>query len=183
LLANLGQLGGDFMDAIIKISAATKTTGDGMAACFGLSRQRIVQLANEGVLVRDEKSKYPVAENIKLYLAHKAGGKGAVSLDDERALHEQTKRKLAELELAKKLGTVHEAKDIELMVGGMITVFKRRMLSIPHKMALVLANQSQSAEEINEILTNGIDRALTELANFDVSRIAAQVDPDEPEDT
>lgn len=170
------------MDQILKITATTKTTGDGMAACFGLTRQRIVQLANEGVLTRDEKSKYPVAENIKRYLAHKAGGKGAISLDDERAKHEKAKRELTELDLARKLNIVHEASDIELMVGGILTVFKRRMLSIPHKMALVLANTNQSSEEINELLTDEIHGALTELANFDMSKIAEQVDPDDPED-
>lgn len=171
------------MDQIIKITAATKTTGDGMAACFGLTRQRIVQLANDGVLVRDEKSKYPVAENIKLFLAFRSGGKGAISFDDEKALHEKAKRELAELELAKKMGTVHEAKDIELMVGGLIAVFKRRIESIPHKMAMVLANSSKSSDEINDILVAEIDKALTELANFDVAKIAEQVDPDDSEDT
>lgn len=170
------------MDQIIKITAATKTTGDGLAACFGLTRQRIVQLANEGVLIRDEKSKYPVAENIKRFLANKSSGQGGgISLDDEKALHEQTKRKLAELELAKKLGSVHEAKDIGLMVGGMITVFKRRMLSIPHKAASVLASSARPPDEINDIIMAEIDKALIELANFDVAKIAEQADPDDSE--
>jgi len=45
------------MDQIVKITKTTKTTADGLAACFGLTRPRIVQLAKENVLVRDENSK------------------------------------------------------------------------------------------------------------------------------
>lgn len=171
------------MDLIIKITQDTKTTADGLAACFGLSRPRIVQLAKEGVLVRDENSKYPIAENIKRFLANKSEGRGAVSFDDERALHEQIKRKLSELELEKKMGTLHEANDIKLMVGGIFTVFRRRVLSLPHKLALLLANQPRSPDEISEVVAVEVDKVLTTLATFDVSKIAEQVDPDEAKDT
>lgn len=165
---------------IIKITSATRTTGDGMAACFGITRQRIIQLANEGILERDEGAKYNVTSNIKKYLAYRSNSKGEISYDTEKMLHERAKRGLAELTLAERNKEVHSATDIEMMVGGMITIFKRRMLGMPHKMANILSNKN--ADDINELLTKEIHAALTELAAFDVSNLGCQVDNDDPED-
>ncbi len=166
---------------VIKITHDTRTTGDGMAACLGLTRQRIVQLANDGVLERDAGSKYNVSDNIKKYLAFKSNNKGEASYDTERMLHEKAKRELAELALAKRKKEVHSTVDIEIMVGGLITVFKRRMLGIPHKMANSIAGKT--ADDISELLTGEIHMALTELAAFDISRLGEQVDDDDSEDS
>jgi hypothetical protein len=165
------------LEEIIKINATTRTTSDGLAACLGLTRPRIIQLANEGVLSRDENSKYNVIENIKRYLAYRAESKGEMSFDNEKTLHEKAKRELAELDLAQKKKELHCSADIEVMVGGMITIFKRRMLGIPHKMANILAGNN--ADDVYDLLTNEIHSALTELAAFDVAKLGNKDDDDD----
>lgn len=58
---------------IMKINKSTKTTADGLAACIGVSRTRVVQLANEGVLERDEEYKGTVL--LHYPCIHRAGRK------------------------------------------------------------------------------------------------------------
>ncbi|MDU2063768.1 MAG: hypothetical protein E6713_02920 [Sporomusaceae bacterium] len=167
------------MDEIVKINSTTRTTSDGLATCLGLTRPRIIQLANDGVLSKDENSKYTIADNIKRYLAFIGNAKGDVSYDNERMLHEKAKREFAELRLLERKKELHRTEDIELMVGGMITIFKRQMLGLPHKLAPRLAEKS--VDDINELLTNEITAALTELAAFDVTELG-EYDEDHTED-
>lgn len=174
---------------VIKDTNNLLVTSDGLAACLGVTRPRVIQLANEGVLLRGDNSKYTLAENIRRYIDYvKNGGRTEQTDDeskgaywDEKTLHEKAKREFAELRLEKYKNQIHEAKDIELMIGGMLTVFKRRMLSIPHNMAQILANKSP--DDINDVLSKEIHSTLIELATFDASKLAEQVDPDDQEDS
>jgi phage terminase Nu1 subunit (DNA packaging protein) len=174
---------------IVKDTTNLLVTSDGLAACLGVTRPRVIQLANEGVLLRDGNSKYTLAENIRRYIDYvKNGGKSETDDEDgksgyweEKTLHERAKREMAQLRLEKYKNQIHEAVDIELMVGGMITVFKRRLTSIPHKMAQQLSNRSP--DDVNELLSNEIHSALLELSLFDMSKLAEQVDLDDQEDS
>lgn len=153
------------MEQIVKITKTTKTTADGLAACFGLSRPRIVQLANEGVLVRDENSKYNVTENIQRYINSKAGTDGELSLDAERTKHERFKSRLTELKLAKMENRMHDSHNIELVMTEMLTNLRIQLLGLPSQLAVQLENQPQ--ERIYEIMTSAIEVKLSELADYE----------------
>lgn len=94
-------------EQFVKITKHTKVTADALATSFGLSRPRIVQLANEGVLIRDENSKYNLPDNILRYINSKVGGDGELSFDAERTKHEKFKSRLTELRLAKMGARMH----------------------------------------------------------------------------
>ena len=155
----------------IQIDSKTCVVSASLAAIIGMTRQRVDQLAKEGVFAKNDAGKYPLAENVRRWIAYKtSSSNGEAKFNDERNVHEKIKRETAELKLARLRNEVHNAKDIELMVGGMLTVFKRRMLSIPHKMAMMLAGKSE--EDVDEILSAEIEAALMELSQFDASKLS-----------
>lgn len=158
------EKGGPALEQIVRLTKTTKTSADGLAACFGLSRPRIVQLANEGVLSRDENSKYCIAENIQRYIDSKAGS-NEQSYDTERTKHERLKSRLTELKLAKMEHRMHDANDVELVMMEMLTNLRTQLLGLPAQLAGQLANQSQ--EKIYEILTGTIETKLSELADYE----------------
>lgn len=168
------------IDKTIKIASNTRVGADSIAAIIGKSRQRVVQLTQEGVFSKDDAGKYLLVDNVRRWMAYNSTEKTGPDYDDERTLHEKVKRETSEIALAKIRGEVHASKDIMMMVGGMVTVFKRRMLSIPHKMAVTLAEKT--ADDINELLSCEITAALTELSQFDASRLA-EYNGDDPEDS
>lgn len=164
-------------EQIVKITKTTKTTADGLAACFGLSRPRIVQLANEGVLLRDENSKYFIADNIQRYINSKAGGDGELSFDAERTKHEKFKSRLTELRLEKMEGRMHDAKDIERVMTEMLTNLRTQLLGLPSQLSGQIANQPQ--EVVYQIMTKAIEEKLSELADYNPELFCGEDDEDE----
>ena len=88
-----------------------------LAKALGLSRQRVSQLLQEGVLATDEKNNILVIKSVINYVKYK--GQSSVeevsSSDDavfevEKAKNERAKRKIAELKLAKMNGEVYSVR-------------------------------------------------------------------------
>ena len=151
------------MDQVIKITAQTKTTADGLAACFGLTRPRIVQLANEGVLCRDEKSKYNLAENIYRFINSRSGSDD-LSFDSERTRHERLKSRLTELKLAKIENRMHDARDVEIVMTEMLTNMRTKLLGLPATLAAQLVDMPE--EKIYETINRAIEETLMELSDY-----------------
>ena len=77
---------------------------------------------------------------------------------------------MAEIKLGEMKNDMHSTDDIIYLIGNMVVVFRRTLLSLPSKMATSLAGKSP--EDINEILTKEITRALQELSEFDAEKLA-----------
>lgn len=152
------------MEQVIKITRSTKTNAEGLAACIGVSRQRVQQLVQEGVMAREDTGKYSVPENIQRFINYKCGGSGAVSFDDERALHEQSKRRITEIKLAKLERRMHDAHDIELVMTDMLSNLRSQLLGMPSTLSGELAGKTQ--EEIYAIMTSAMESKLMELSNY-----------------
>lgn len=165
------------MEQTVKITKNTKTTADGLAACFGLSRPRIVQLANEGILIRDENSKYSISDNVQRYINSKTGGDGELSFDAERTKHEKFKSRLTELRLEKMEARMHDAKDVERVMTEMLTNLRTQLLGLPSQLSGQLANQPQ--EIVYQILTKAIEEKLSELADYSPELFCGEDDDEE----
>lgn len=174
---------------IIKDLSNILTTSDGIAGCIGLSRPRVIQLANEGVLDRDKNSKYVVQDNIRRYIDYiKNGGKSEESSDEfqavyweEKALHEKAKREMTQIKLSKIQGKIHDAKDIELIMTEMLTNLRTQLLGLPAQLAAQLAGKSQEA--IYEIMNHEVELKLSELSDYNPCLFESErVDDDSEED-
>ena len=168
----------------MKISKNLKdltTTQTELARILGITQQRVSQLVKDGTIIRDENNQVAVIESLKNFYKFSSENEEGkeLSFDREKALHEKVKRELAEIKLAELKNDMHTTEHIKIMVGGMVVVFKRRMLAIPYKLAPRL--EGKKADDINEMLTKEINEGLTELASFDAAKLGEQIDMENSE--
>lgn len=135
-----------------------------LAELLRITSRRVNQLAGMHILTRDEENRYDLPSNIDAYFKYKYTSQEDVDYGREKAMHEAAKRRLAELELAKRNSEVHEAKDVEFVMTDMLTNLRSQLLGIPAKMAPVLAGQAEAY--IMQSLTDEIQSRLTELSDY-----------------
>lgn len=135
-----------------------------LAGLLTISDRRVRQLAETEVLTRQPEGDFILPEAIEEYYAYKYKPDEAVDYMEEKALHEKTKRELAELELAKRRGEVHDAEDVQIVMTDMLTNLRSQLLGLPTKMAQLLANRD--AGYIDTALTEEIEERLAELSEY-----------------
>lgn len=149
-------------------------SGRELAEKLGISRTTLYQFLSDGVLKKGEDNKFKEADSVKQYCEYLRAGQTEKKTDtqaqywQEKAQHEASRREMAAINLAKIKGEILETKDVEMALGGMLTAFRRRMLSLPHKMAKMLVGKKE--QEIGRLLTMEINSALTDLSECDVSK-------------
>ena len=135
-----------------------------MAKILKVTQQRISQMRKNDEVVCDENGKILLVQSLEqIYNKNSQNSCESVSFEEERALHEKAKREIAELKLGELKNDLHKTAD-------MVIVFRRTLLALPSKMATSLAGKTP--EDINEILTKEINRALKELSEFDAAKLA-----------
>jgi len=153
---------------------------DAMASLLGFTRQRINQLAKEGILEKQAAGRFPLMKNVQRYIEYlRTGAKDRGNDDDEaqalyweeKALHERAKRETAELRLAKLKNQMHDAADVELVMTNMLVTFRTRILSVPDKIAPKVLGVKNLAE-ISDTVNNELLEALSELSEYDPAMFA-----------
>lgn len=151
---------------------------DVLASVLGFTRQRINQLAKEGVLEKQAPGRFLLLLNIKKYIEYMRVGQADKEEEsataqywEEKALHEKAKRKIAELKLARISNQLHDATDIEYVLTNMLVTFRNRILGIPGKLAPQLLGVN-SLTEIQELIDRELREALTELSEYDPAMFA-----------
>jgi len=165
-------------------------TTDVMAGILGFTRQRVNQLAKEGVLEKKAPGRFYLMHNIKKYIEFIRLGStededdAATYYWEEKGIHERAKREISELKLAVLKNRLHDAADIEMVITGMLVTFRSRMLGMPAKLAPLLIGQTNQAE-VQTILDKEVREALTELSEYDPAMFAGGgelVDEEEDEE-
>ena len=133
-----------------------------LAELLGISERRVNQLVNEEVLHREIEGDFVLTMAIASFYENKYSSKDEDDYWSEKALHEAAKRKLAELELAKRQNLSHDAADVERVMTDMLSKLRSQLL--PAKMAARLENQSRSV--IMTELSKEIKSRLTELSDY-----------------
>ena len=91
-----------------------------LAELLGISERRVNQLVNEEVLHREIEGDFVLTMAIASFYENKYSSKDEDDYWSEKALHEAAKRKLAELELAKRQNLSHDAADVERVMTDML---------------------------------------------------------------
>lgn len=146
---------------------------DVMADILGFTRQRVNQLAKDGVLDKQAPGRFLLHRNIKRYIDFLRTGQRTEKEDEaqadywaEKALHEKAKRETTEIKLAQLRNQMHDAVDVEMAVTNMLATFRNRILSIPQKVAPKIIGLDNLAE-INEVINIELLEALLELSDYD----------------
>jgi len=146
-----------------------------LAELLGISERRVNQLVNEGVLRRELEGNFDLTQSIATYYENKYANKDEDSYWEERALHEAAKRKLAELDLARKQNMSHDAGDVERVMTDLLSNLRSQLLGVPAKMAVHLENKSRTV--IMDELAKEIESRLSELSDYNPEMFS-----DDPED-
>ena len=163
-----------------------------LESLFGVKDRTIRDLADKGIVKRDSHGKYLLWNSAKGYItalkAINAGKNGInteddeqkLSYDEEHAIHERYKRQITEIQLQLIKGQVHKAEDVERVMTDMFEKFKSKINAIPSKMAKKLEGKTRT--EIQTMLQEEMDAALTELSDYSPSDFYSDEHIDVPAD-
>lgn len=135
-----------------------------LSRLLGISVRRINQMIkNEGKITKEPEGDFILQKAISEYYIAKYK-QDDVDYSHEKALHERAKRKLTEMEVRKRANELHEAADVEIVLTDMLVNLRTKLLGIPAKMAIQLAERPK--EEIEELLTKEIEFLLLEVKDY-----------------
>lgn len=162
---------------------------DTLAKLFGFTRQRINQLAKEGILEKKGPGRWPLLKNVQKYIEflrasvnERNDEKAQALYWHEKALHEKAKREIAEIRLARLKNQVHDAADVEFVITNMLVTFRNRVLSIPDKLAPKVIGV-KNLYEISETIRQELQEALMELSEYDPAMFVGEDDDAEDDQT
>lgn len=149
-----------------------------LAEILNLSVQRINQLIEEEVVLRDESSKNGAVlliDSLRNYYLSKNAAGDNVNFWKEKGLHERAKRELAELKLRIQRGELYEASVVESVMIEHLTNFRTKLLGLPSKIAATLPKDIRG--EVYDNLTKEIETCLEELAtNYKNAELSSDVE-------
>ncbi|OPG98439.1 hypothetical protein B2I21_08800 [Chryseobacterium mucoviscidosis] len=155
----------------VKFHEQIVTTGQ-LAAILGKTTRWVNELDREGVLKKESRGKFVLAQAVQDYIEHVLGGKEdskKPKLIDFKTEHEKTRAEKAALELEQYKGNLHAAADVEVLLSDLILTTKSRLSGIPHRVGATCENET--AEFITKEVTREIESALSGLARYTPDQI------------
>lgn len=149
-----------------------------LAQCLGISTRQVRNLKQDGMFQQAAGTRgYSIEKCVQEYIDFKInaelGRSASISKEKIQAEHEEVKRQISVLKLRKLRRELHEAADVEAFLSDMLIQFKNRLLSLPTKMAMEIAGETD-VNQIIETLTKDIYEALDELSEYDPDEIDGQ---------
>mgnify|MGYP005967737297 FL=1 len=149
-----------------------------LAQCLGISARQVRNLRQEGLFEKVPQSRGYILENcVREYINFKVnaemGRSASISKEQIQAQHEEVKKQISILRLRKLRRELHEAADVEAFLTDMLTRFKSRILSLPTKIAMQTAGESDM-NRIVQSVTKALNEALEELSEYDPDEIDGQ---------
>lgn len=124
--------------------------------------RRVLQLANEGVIIRGSSKKYILIESINNFI-DLLETKNNIIVDNKKRIDKLKADKL-EIELREWCGELVETEFEMLVYGERIAAHRAKMLAIPRKLAPLILS-CKNIPEAEEKLKKAIYETLTELAD------------------
>lgn len=146
-----------------------------LAECLGISSRRVRQLREEGLFKLTQEGKgYSLEKSIQEYIEYKVnaetGRRASISKEEVQAEHEEVKKQISLLKLRRLRRELHEASDVEAFLTDMLLRFKNRLLSVPSRLAMQIAGESD-INEIIQIIKKELGVVLEELSEYDPDEI------------
>lgn len=148
-----------------------------LSKALGLTPQRVNQLIDEGVVIRDEGDKsggVMLFDSLKNYFSSKVTNADGLDYWDEKAKHEKVKRETSELKLKKLDGSVYDAKTVELAMTEQLVTLRIKLLGLPVKLTPQLEGKMKN--EIYDLMTSEIEDILNELSEYDPKMFKEEVE-------
>lgn len=149
-----------------------------LAQCLGISARQVRNLRQEGLFQSPQNGKGYILETcVQEFINYKVNaemGRSAM-IDKEKiqAQHEEVKKQISILKLRKLRRELHEASDVEAFLTDMLTRFKSRIMSLPTKIAMQTAGETD-INRIVQAVAKVLSEALEELSEYDPDEIDGQ---------
>ena len=154
------------------ITSSTLVSGGELAVVLDLSRRRIEQLQQDGVLVPAKKGEYNLQDAVRQYIKFITGNQ----LDDEDRKLEKARRasevtmKASKATIAKMTaeelkGTMHRAEDVAALTEDLIYEIRGALIALPGRLAVDVA-ATTTAAEASEVIRKAVHKVMRELANY-----------------
>jgi phage terminase Nu1 subunit (DNA packaging protein) len=143
------------------------TTQLEVAAHLDLTTRHVRDLQGAGVIPRGanlDAARLGYIRHLREMAAGRATNSSDLSLTTERALLARVQREKTELEIAQKRGELVSLADAERGWSALVGAFRSVMLTLPERAALDVQGKSES--DVEQILTDMVYEALTELSNW-----------------
>lgn len=144
-----------------------EVSAEELAEFIDISERRVYQLVDAEIIDRVAEGKYDVKECAKNYYEFKFGS-GSRDLNEVRAEHEEIKKRISEIKLAKQQNKVHEAADVEFAMTNILTTFRNRILAIAPKISPQITGM-KNTNKISDLMNSELKEALEELSEYDPS--------------
>lgn len=170
-----------------KLDDKTVVNTKTISKMFNMTERNVRYLVDDGVIARIAHGRYDLIDTVSRYVTFLKMSYDGIdeskvmeSLEYEKWLHEKAKREKAEIELAHIKKEMHKADEVEKVLNHMVMSFRSKMLSLPSKIAPLLASKDDP-KVIEALLERDINQALIELAEYDPSMFFTEDDDEEVE--
>lgn len=154
------------------ITSSTLVSGGELAVALGLSRRRIEQLQQDGIIVPAKKGAYALPEAVQQYIKFITGNQ----LDDEDRKREKALRAsevtmksskaiIEQMKADEMKGTMHRAEDVAAMTEDLIYTIRSALATLPGRVAVDVAAVNTSAEA-SEVIRKEVHKVMRELAAY-----------------
>lgn len=157
----------------LKDATGFKVSTSVISDILNVSARRVRQLVEEGVIDREKNGTFELVPTIKKYILSlklKNDGKAdEKTLEDElnfeKIRTERAKADIAEINLARLKGTMHDATDVERVMNDMLSSLRAKLLSMPSKISPQLVSIDE-VTVIQELIRKNIYESLEELSDY-----------------
>lgn len=151
-----------------------------LAQCLGISTRQVRNLHQEGLFQNPQNGRGYILETcVQEFINYKVnaemGRSAMVDKEKIQAQHEEVKKQISILKLRKLRRELHEASDVEAFLTDMLTRFKSRIMSLPTKIAMQTAGETD-INRIVQAVTKTLSEALEELSEYDPDEIDGQAE-------
>lgn len=153
-----------------------------LATWVGLTARRIVQLVEEGVMVKHGRGQYPLKQNILAYISHLQGlaqrTVGKSELSEEKLLTARIERRRRELEYAQQEGSLITVESHKEAMAEALDLVRSNIRNLPGAIAPRLVGVDD-ARDVQAILAPAVDDALRSIVTKANDRVADNTLPRE----
>lgn len=151
----------------MSISKSPAVNAETLAVLFNVSTRRVYQLADSGVVVKEDRGKFDLFGSIQGYIKFLqkrslSGEGGATEWKNEKTLLVKAQRQKAELDLEVTMGNLVQKAEVEREAAEVAAIVKSSLLNIPSRVSNEFAVM-QDPFEIHQKLTREINNAIGEL--------------------
>ena len=154
------------------ITTETTVSVEELALILGITGRTVRMRAEDGVLKKTSRGRYPLCDSVHRYIAFKS--KEEENEDDAQikrekdaadAAYKEAKAKIVEMEVAELQGKLHRSEDVAALTEDLIYTIRGALLSLPGRLAMDTASAATPAEAA-EIIRKEVYALMQELSHY-----------------